>query len=74
MADAGKKGGPYLADDVGELTVANKQELLKILDDVQYKTVRPNPADVLQTWQNTLLLWKRCNWCCPKPPLSPPRH
>ena len=46
---AGKKGGPYLADDVGELTVANKQELLKILDDVQYKTVRPNPADEPQT-------------------------
>ena len=37
----GKKAAPYLADDVGELTVANKQDLLKILDEVQYKTVRP---------------------------------
>ena len=35
-------GNPYLAEDVGELTVASKQDLVKILEEVQYKTV-PHP-------------------------------
>ena len=35
-------GKPYLAEDVGELTVASKQDLVKILEEVQYKTV-PHP-------------------------------